>query len=52
MTEAVEAAYLSGVNILCLQEIWTAPFFVCTRETIPWLEFGEDAYEGASTKML
>lgn len=38
----VEAAALSGVNVLGLQECWNAPFFMCTRERYPWMEFAED----------
>ena len=28
------------------------PFFFCTRERTPWLEFAEDAETGASTVFL
>jgi len=48
----IVAAGEAGVNVLCLQEAWTAPFFFCTREKQPWCEFGEDPIEGDSTKWL
>lgn len=35
--EATHAAHLSGVNVLGLQECWNSPFFLCTREKMPWL---------------
>lgn len=39
--DIIELAALEKVNVLGLQEIWTAPFFVCTRERYPWVEFSE-----------
>lgn len=42
----IETAHLSGVNILGLQECWSSPFFMCTREKYPWLEFAEDYQNG------
>lgn len=39
--EMIEIAALEKANIICLQEIWTAPFFMCTREKYPWVEFSE-----------
>jgi beta-ureidopropionase len=39
--KAVKIAALSGTNILCFQECWPTPFFMCTREKIPWVEFAE-----------
>lgn len=48
----IEGAYLMGVNVLGLQETWTAPFFFCTREIYPWMEFSESALHGESTKFL
>ncbi len=29
--EIIEIAAMEKTNIVCLQEIWTAPFFMCTR---------------------
>eukprot|EP01096_Ripella_sp_DP13-Kostka_P001380 TRINITY_DN11617_c0_g1_i1.p1 TRINITY_DN11617_c0_g1~~TRINITY_DN11617_c0_g1_i1.p1 ORF type:complete len:416 (-),score=147.19 TRINITY_DN11617_c0_g1_i1:65-1231(-) len=48
----IEAAALMGVNVLCLQEAWTCPFFFCTRERYPWSEFAESAEDGMSTRFL
>jgi beta-ureidopropionase len=48
----IEAAAADGVNILCLQEFWTMPYFFCLREKLPWSEFGEEAFTGASTTFL
>ena len=48
----LEAAGAMGVNVLCLQEAWPMPFAFCTREKYPWLQFAEDAVEGASTRFL
>ena len=47
----IEIAVLEGSNIIALQEIWTAPFFMCTRERYPWVEFSE-TYDGESTQFL
>lgn len=49
--EIIELAAIEKVNVLGLQEIWTAPFFVCTRERYPWVEFSEPI-DGESTQML
>jgi beta-ureidopropionase len=48
----VEGAAKMGVNVLCLQEAWTAPFFFCTREKQPWCEMAQDARTGDSTLFL
>lgn len=48
----LEAAHFMGVNIACLQEAWTCPFFMCTREREPWLNFAESAEDGPSTRLL
>ena len=48
----IDAAGEMGVNVLCLQEAWTAPFFFCTREKHPWNEFGEEAETGRSTQFI
>ena len=39
--EIIEIAALEGANVIGLQEAWTCPFFMCTREKYPWLEFSE-----------
>merc|ERR1719253_1193097 len=49
--DLIDAAGALGVNVLGLQEIWTAPFFVATREKYPWVEFAEDPRTGRSTKL-
>jgi len=49
--EMIDAAGALGVNVLGLQEIWTAPFFVATREKYPWVEFAEDPRTGRSTQL-
>lgn len=49
--DIIELAALEGVNVICLQELWTAPFFLCTREKYPWIEFGEPI-DGQSSQML
>ena len=41
ISDIIELAALEGVNVLGLQEIWNAPFFLCTREKYPWVEFAE-----------
>jgi len=48
----IEAAYHSGVNVICMQECWTAPFFYCTREKYPWVESAELAENGPTTEFL
>jgi dihydropyrimidinase len=52
IAKIIEAAYHSGVNVICLQECWTAPFFYCTREKYPWVECAEDAEYGPTTEFL
>ncbi|XP_078494707.1 beta-ureidopropionase [Ciona intestinalis] len=51
ISKIAEAAALSGVNILCMQEAWTMPFAFCTREKVPWTDFAESAENGATTKL-
>ncbi|XP_024017586.1 beta-ureidopropionase-like [Morus notabilis] len=46
----IDAAGASGVNILCLQELWMMPFVFCTREK-RWCEFAEPV-DGKSTQFL
>jgi beta-ureidopropionase len=48
----IDAAAAMGANVACLQEAWTAPFFFCTREKRPWLEFAEDVRDGPSAKFI
>lgn len=48
----IEVAAAEGVNILCLQETWSMPFFLCTKEKDKWAEFAESAADGPSIKYL
>lgn len=48
----IDAAAGVGANVLCLQETWTAPFFFCTREKQPWLEFAECAETGPTFQFI
>uniref|UniRef100_A0A2A4JQK6 CN hydrolase domain-containing protein n=1 Tax=Heliothis virescens TaxID=7102 RepID=A0A2A4JQK6_HELVI len=48
----IEAAASEGVQILCLQEAWYMPFFLCTREKEDWAEFAEPAENGPSFQFL
>ncbi|CAG5059329.1 unnamed protein product [Parnassius apollo] len=48
----INVAASEGVQILCLQETWLMPFFLCTGEKDRWSEFAESAENGASTKLL
>ncbi|XP_050669922.1 uncharacterized protein LOC126968819 [Leptidea sinapis] len=48
----INAAALEGVQILCLQETWSMPFFLCTKERTKWGEFAESAEYGPSTLFL
>jgi dihydropyrimidinase len=50
--QLIEAAYHSKVNVIGLQECWTCPFFMCTREKYPWVNFAESALNGSSTQFL
>lgn len=48
----IDAAASEGVQILCLQEAWSMPFFLCTREKEDWEEFAESAETGPSFQFL
>eukprot|EP00468_Gymnochlora_sp_CCMP2014_P007189 CAMPEP_0167751636 /NCGR_PEP_ID=MMETSP0110_2-20121227/6691_1 /TAXON_ID=629695 /ORGANISM="Gymnochlora sp., Strain CCMP2014" /LENGTH=383 /DNA_ID=CAMNT_0007637159 /DNA_START=1556 /DNA_END=2707 /DNA_ORIENTATION=+ len=50
--QIVEVAALAGANVVCLQECWTGPFFFCTREKQPWMEFAESAQHGESFQLI
>eukprot|EP00921_Rhytidocystis_pertsovi_P011547 GHVQ01018669.1.p1 GENE.GHVQ01018669.1~~GHVQ01018669.1.p1 ORF type:complete len:477 (-),score=79.11 GHVQ01018669.1:206-1636(-) len=50
--DIIDAAGMSGVQVLALQEAWTMPFAFCTREKKPWMEFAEDAEEGRSSEFI
>lgn len=49
--EIIEIAALEGANVVGLQEIFNAPFFMCTREKYPWVEFAE-TFDGESSQFL
>ncbi|KAJ8718355.1 hypothetical protein PYW08_002592 [Mythimna loreyi] len=48
----IDIAASEGVNILCLQETWPMPFFLCTGEKEEWKEFAEAADNGPSFQFL
>ncbi|XP_038221874.1 beta-ureidopropionase-like [Zerene cesonia] len=48
----IEAAASEEVKVLCLQETWSMPFFLCTRERKRWADFAESPDDGPSTKFL
>ncbi|XP_045538763.1 beta-ureidopropionase-like [Papilio machaon] len=48
----INIAASEGVQILCLQETWSMPFFLCTGEKDKWSEFAESAENGPSTKFI
>ena len=50
--ELIETAGQAGANIVCLQEAWTMPYAVCTREKLPWTQFAENATSGSSVTFL
>lgn len=47
----VAVAAAAGARLMCLQELWHMPFFVCTREK-SWCEFAEDAVTGPSNMLV
>ena len=46
----VAVATAAGSRLICTQELWHTPFFLCTREKT-WTEFAEDALTGPSTML-
>ncbi|KAI8434051.1 hypothetical protein MSG28_012201 [Choristoneura fumiferana] len=48
----VQTAAKEGVQILCLEETWSMPFFLGTREKDRWSEFAESAENGPSVSFL
>lgn len=48
----IDNAAAEGVQILCLQEAWYMPFFLCTQEKEEWEEFAESAINGLSFQFL
>jgi len=50
--QVVHAAHLSGVNVIGFQELWNAPFFLCTREKMPWIQYAEDFEKGPTAQLF
>ncbi|CAH0725047.1 unnamed protein product, partial [Brenthis ino] len=50
--KVIDVAASEDVRILCLQECWTMPFFLCTKDKENWKEFAEPASDGPSTMFL
>lgn len=48
----IEFAAAEDVNIVCLQEAWSMPFFLCTGQKEPWCEFAESTENGPSILFL
>lgn len=48
----IQIAGSEGVQVLCLQEAWYMPFFLCTRERQEWEDFAESAHNGPSFHFL
>ncbi|XP_063382966.1 beta-ureidopropionase-like [Cydia fagiglandana] len=48
----IKIAAGEGVKILCLQETWSMPFFLCTREKDRWSEFAESAETGPTITFI
>ena len=47
----IEQAAAQGVQILCMQEIFTGPYF-CAEQTIKWYESAEAIPEGPTTQLM
>lgn len=52
VSNLIHVAADEGVQIVCLQETWPMPFFLCTGEREKWSEFAESAEHGPSTTLL
>ncbi|XP_039758840.1 beta-ureidopropionase-like [Pararge aegeria] len=50
--QVITVAASENVRIICLQEAWSMPFFLCTKEKEKWAEFAESATHGPSTLFL
>lgn len=48
----IKTAAQEGVKVICLQETWSMPFFLCTQEKNNWAEFAESADNGPSVNFL
>jgi N-carbamoylputrescine amidase len=49
--ELIEQAAREGVQILCMQEIFTGPYF-CAEQTTRWYEATEKIPDGPTTKLM
>jgi beta-ureidopropionase len=49
--ELIEQAAREGVQILCMQEIFTGPYF-CAEQTIRWYDATERIPEGPTTRLM
>lgn len=47
----IDAAGAMKVNVVCMQEAWPQPFFFCTREKRPWMDFAQSAEDGPTVKL-
>jgi len=49
--ELIEQAGREGVQILCMQEIFSGPYF-CAEQTTRWYDASERIPEGPTTKLM
>jgi beta-ureidopropionase len=49
--EIIERAAAEGVQVLCMQEIFTGPYF-CAEQTTRWYESTEHIPDGPTTKLM
>jgi N-carbamoylputrescine amidase len=47
----IEKAASEGVQIICMQEIFTGPYF-CAEQTTRWYESTEKIPDGPTTKLM
>ena len=47
----IEDAAKQGVQILCMQEVFTTPYF-CAEQTVRWYEAVEKIPDGPTTKLM
>ena len=50
--EAAKFMFYSLLLLLLLLLLTDCPFFVCTREKLPWTEFAESAEDGPTIKLV
>src|SRR6476660_7052778 len=49
--ELIEKAGKQGVQIICMQEIFTGPYF-CAEQTTRWYDSTEQIPDGPTTKLM